>query len=61
MPVIFFKSLSVTFLIGLADELWQGYLPERYFGYGDIAINGVSGIIGQIFIYSVIQPDMHES
>lgn len=36
----------VVFLVGIADELFQGLLPYRYFDARDIFFNGLGGILG---------------
>ncbi len=45
-----------TFCVGIADELWQGILPSRYFDFRDIAINGISAFLGILFIRGVLNP-----
>jgi hypothetical protein len=45
-----------TFCVGVADELWQGILPSRYFDFRDIAINGISAFLGVLFIRGVLNP-----
>ncbi len=38
----------VTLLLGVHDELAQGLHPDRTFGLGDVAVNGVSGLAGSL-------------
>lgn len=39
-------TLLLTVLVGLCDELVQGLLPNRYFGWGDIYLNIYGALLG---------------
>ncbi len=41
-----FLLLGGAFLIGVADELIQSLLPERYFQWSDTGLNGVGAGVG---------------
>lgn len=42
----FWKTLSVVFVVGFADEIYQGFLPNRRYDDLDVLMNLVSGIQG---------------
>ncbi len=43
---LFWKTLSVVFIVGCADEVYQGFLPNRRYDDLDICMNLVSGFQG---------------
>ena len=45
-----FLSAEITGIIGTADEIYQHFLPNRYFTWYDIFLNILGGILG-ILIY----------
>jgi len=50
---IYLWAAVAVSLIGALDEIVQWILPNRYFGWGDIGINGLAGILGQGMIWLV--------
>ena len=42
----FWKTLSVVFVVGFADEVYQGFLPNRRYDDLDVLMNLVSGLQG---------------
>ena len=47
------KPLLFVFLIGVADEVWQGILPDRVFDLRDILFNSLGGVWGILLYLSV--------
>ncbi len=45
----------ITTLYGAHDEMIQGLLPARSFGYKDIVVDGLSGLGGVCIAYALIQ------
>ena len=49
------RVLSIGFIVGLVDELYQGYLPNRVFDYHDLLINfvgvAINGKTGSLLRY----------
>lgn len=48
---LFLVSGTVTVFFGVVDEIVQHFLPNRFFAWGDIAINILGGISGLAIIY----------
>ncbi len=42
----FIASAAITGVIGALDEIYQGFLPARYFTWYDIFLNALGGILG---------------
>ena len=50
---------GVTCLIaGALDEVIQAFLPNRYFTWHDVFINGISGVMVQLYIYYYLTHDV---
>jgi hypothetical protein len=47
---LYFYGSLICFLAGAFDEIIQGILPNRYFTWHDIVVNGLSGIIALLMI-----------
>jgi VanZ family protein len=43
---LYVRSAAITVIAGIADELYQGVLPSRYFTWYDIILNGLGGLLG---------------
>ena len=41
----------ICLIAGALDEVIQGILPNRYFTWHDVFINGISGIMVQLYMY----------
>ncbi len=52
LPLIIFCVL-ITTLYGAHDEMIQGLLPTRSFGYKDIVVDGLSGLGGACIAYAL--------
>ncbi len=50
---------STVVLLGIFDELHQGWHPERYFGWRDIVINGIGGLFGVLLIRAFSDNEEH--
>lgn len=37
--------LAVVVVYGFGIEIWQSFLPERYFGFGDAYANALGGVL----------------
>jgi len=46
----------VTGLIGTADEIYQYFLPNRYFTLYDIFLNILGGILGLLIFWGIKKP-----
>ena len=46
-------ALLITFLIGWGDEGIQYLLPNRYYQFKDVCLNGVSAALGLALVYVV--------
>lgn len=46
----YFLSATITGVVGTVDEIYQYFLPNRYFTVYDISLNILGGILG-LFIY----------
>ncbi len=44
-------TVLFTSFFGLVDEVIQHYLPERYFGWGDVLFNALGGILGVVLVF----------
>lgn len=45
--------LALLAAVGLADELVQGVLPQRFFGWSDIGLNVAGGMLGMMLAVAV--------
>ncbi|MBI5787527.1 MAG: VanZ family protein [Candidatus Schekmanbacteria bacterium] len=50
----YYKAAFFSLLVGVADELYQGLLPTRYYDINDIMLNVVSAVLGLIFIWGTL-------
>lgn len=50
---LYYKAALITLLIGIADEIHQGSLPNRVFDVNDILINAISGVLGLFFLWGM--------
>ena len=46
------KAIIISLTMSLADEILQYFLPERYFGWGDVLINSYASVI-TILIFKI--------
>ena len=46
------KAIIIALIMSLADEILQYFLPERYFGWGDVLINSYASVI-TILIFTI--------
>lgn len=46
-------AFILVFILGWVDEIIQYILPNRYYEFRDVAMNGIGGIIGLVFIFIV--------
>ena len=51
--LIYPASFIILTLIGWGDELIQYFLPDRYYDFRDVVLNGLSGGLILILIYTV--------
>ncbi len=49
-------SLAITGAVGCLDELYQWYVPNRYFGWQDVAANVLGGALGVALLRGVLIP-----
>jgi VanZ family protein len=50
---LYWKSGLITGLIGLGDEIYQHFLPRRYFAWYDIFLNILGGIVGLVVFWAL--------
>lgn len=50
---LYLFSFILVFILGWMDELIQYILPNRYYEFRDVAMNGIGGIIGLVFVFIV--------
>jgi hypothetical protein len=53
---LYLAAALLTLAVGILDELYQGWLPNRYYDINDIITNGGSGILGLIYVWGVMRP-----
>ena len=46
------KAIIISLTMSIADEILQYFLPERYFGWGDVLINSYASVI-TILIFKI--------
>ena len=51
---LYFCGSLICVLVGFGDEIIQKFLPGRFFGWRDVTVNAVSGIIALLMIRFVI-------
>ncbi len=49
----YFLSGAITTSIGTIDEIYQYFLPNRYFTWYDIFLNTLGGILGLLIFWSI--------
>ena len=49
----YFLSAIITSIIGTADEIYQHFLPNRYFTVYDIFLNMLGGILGLLIFWGI--------
>ena len=49
----YFLSAMITGLIGTVDEIYQYFLPNRYFTWYDILLNILGGILGLLIFWRI--------
>jgi len=52
---VYFRSAAITGALGVIDELYQGVLPLRYFGWYDIFLNMLGGLFGLTILWGIIK------
>ena len=53
---IFFTATLFALFIGTFDEIFQWIIPERYWDFRDVGLNGLSGGLFQLAIWKVMRP-----
>jgi VanZ family protein len=56
---LYLTAALFTLVVGALDELYQGWLPDRftrYYDFNDIVTNGSSGVMGLIYVWGVMRP-----
>ncbi len=53
---IYFTATLFALLIGTFDEILQWITPQRYWGFRDVGLNGLSGGLFQLAIWKVVRP-----
>jgi len=52
----YFLSAIITGIIGAVDEIYQYFLPSRYFTWYDIFLNILGGILGLLIFWGIKKP-----
>ena len=47
-------TFLVTLLLGVHDEMLQGFHPQRYYGWRDIVVNGTAGLSGALLGHGLL-------
>ncbi len=55
---LYLWSGLLTLAVGVADEIYQGWLPNRYYDFNDIITNVVSGLLGLIYLEGIVRPNL---
>ncbi len=55
---IYFTAALICLLIGIFDEIIQWMVPERFWDFRDVWLNGLSGGLLQLAIWKVIKPNI---
>jgi len=50
---VYLQSAMITSVLGTIDELYQGVLPLRFFGWRDIFLNGLGGLLGLTIFWGI--------
>jgi hypothetical membrane protein len=53
---LYLVAAILAIWVGILDELYQGWLPNRYYDLNDIITNASSGILGLIYVWGVLRP-----
>ncbi len=53
---LYLAAAILTLAVGILDELYQGWLPNRYYDLNDIITNASSGILGLVYVWGVMRP-----
>jgi VanZ family protein len=53
---LYVAAALLTLGVGVLDEVYQGWLPNRCFDVNDIITNGSSGVLGLIYVWGVMRP-----
>jgi len=53
---IYFSAFFIALLIGTIDEIIQWIIPQRYWSFGDVGLNGLSAGLFQLVLWKVIRP-----
>ena len=54
----YFLSAEITGVIGTIDEIYQHFLPNRYFTVYDIFLNILGGILGLLIFWGIKKPQI---
>lgn len=55
-PSIYVAGALIGAAVGIADELIQWLVPNRYFDYRDIGINAWAGVLAQVALWAGLRP-----
>ncbi len=53
---LYLAAATLTLTVGILDEIYQGWLPNRYYDLNDIFTNASSGILGLVYVWGVLRP-----
>jgi VanZ family protein len=49
----YFMSTYITGIVGTVDEIYQHFIPKRYFTFYDIFLNILGGILGLLVFWGI--------
>jgi len=52
---VYLKSAAIIVMLGALDEIYQGFLPLRYFNWYDIFLNMIGGLLGLTIFWGIIR------
>lgn len=55
---IYFSAAFVVLFLGTIDEIIQWVVPDRYWDFRDVVLNGLSGALFQLGVWKGIRPEM---
>ena len=58
---LYFQSGVITGIVGTIDEIYQHFLPNRYFTAYDIFLNVLGGILGLLIFWGIRRPKIPET
>ena len=52
---VFFRLAGIVAAVGLADEILQFFLPQRFFQWSDVLLNWIGGLVGLAIVGVIVR------